>query len=174
MNALPKANILIAIKDCFMKYVTFEGRARRSEYWFFMLLINSMTVILLIFLILCLCGIMGVVRKNYNENEPNYNPYYSYYYSDTGMWAMIGVFITYVCGITLPTLSATVRRLHDIGKPGATIFIGLLPFIGGIALLSILCFDSEKEPNEYGPSPKYTKILANDEIYENEISPVIN
>ena len=113
MNALPKVNILIAIKDCFMKYVTFEGRARRSEYWFFMLLINSITVILLIFLILCLCGIMGVVRKYYNENEPYYNPYYSYYYNDRGMWAMIGVFITYVCGITLPTLAATVRRLGE-------------------------------------------------------------
>ena len=174
MNALPKVNILIAIKDCFMKYVTFEGRARRSEYWFFMLLINSMTVILLIFLILCLCGIMGVVRKNYNENEPNYNPYYSYYYSDTGMWAMIGVFITYVCGITLPTLAATVRRLHDIGKPGETIFIGLLPLVGGIALLCLLCFDSEKESNEYGPSPKYTETLSKDDIYENEISPIIN
>ena len=62
MNALPKVNILIAIKDCFMKYVTLEGRSRRSEYWFFMLLINSITVILLIFLILCLCRIMGVVR----------------------------------------------------------------------------------------------------------------
>ena len=174
MNALPKANILIAIKDCFMKYVTFEGRARRSEYWFFMLLINSMTVILLIFLILCLCGIMGVVRKNYNENEPNYNPYYSYYYNDRGMWAMIGVFITYVCGITLPTLAATVRRLHDIGKPGETIFIGLLPLVGGIALLCLLCFDSEKESNEYGPSPKYTETLSKDDIYENEISPIIN
>ena len=63
---------------------------------------------------------------------PYYNPYYSYYYSDRGMWAMIGVFITYVWGITLPTLAATVRRLYDIGKPGATIFIGLLPFIWGI------------------------------------------
>ena len=94
MNALPKVNILIAIKDYFMKYVTFEGRSRRSEYWFFMLLINSITVILLIFLILCLCRIMGVVRIYYNENEPYYNPYYSYYYSDRGMWAMIGVFIT--------------------------------------------------------------------------------
>ena len=174
MNALPKVNILIAIKDCFMKYVTFEGRARRSEYWFFMLLINSITVILLIFLILCLCGIMGVVVKNYNENEPNYNPYYSYYYNDRGMWAMIGVFITYVCGITLPTLAATVRRLHDIGKPGETIFIGLLPLVGGIALLCLLCFDSEKESNEYGPSPKYTETLSKDDIYENEISPIIN
>ena len=90
------------------------------------------------------------------------------------MWAMIGVFITYVCGITLPTLAATVRRLHDIGKPGETIFIGLLPLVGGIALLCLLCFDSEKESNEYGPSPKYTKTLSNDDIYENEISPVIN
>ena len=173
MNALPKANILIAIKDCFMKYVTFEGRARRSEYWFFMLLINSITIILFIFLILCLCEVIGVVRIEHND-EPNYNPYYSYYYNYKGVNAMIIVFITYVCGITLPTLAATVRRLHDIGKPGETIFIGLLPLVGGIALLCLLCFDSEKESNEYGPSPKYTKTLSKDDIYENEISPVIN
>ena len=31
-------NFLQAIKTCFSKYATFSGRARRSEYWWFVLL----------------------------------------------------------------------------------------------------------------------------------------
>ena len=32
-------SFLSAIQTCFVKYATFHGRARRSEYWFFVLFI---------------------------------------------------------------------------------------------------------------------------------------
>ena len=55
----------------------------------------------------------------------------------------------------LPVLSATARRLHDVGKRGEYMFIGFVPFFGGLTLLVLLCFDSHKNSNKFGPSPKY-------------------
>ena len=55
----------------------------------------------------------------------------------------------------IPFISATVRRLHDIGKSGCYIFIGFIPLLGQIYLLFLLCKDSNEGNNEYGASPKY-------------------
>ncbi|MGX1194628.1 DUF805 domain-containing protein [Metabacillus sp. SLBN-84] len=56
--------------------------------------------------------------------------------------------------LLLPSLAVAVRRLHDIGKTGWWVLIGLIPIIGGIVLLVFNCLDSEPGNNKYGPSPK--------------------
>ncbi|TKD70009.1 DUF805 domain-containing protein [Pseudalkalibacillus hwajinpoensis] len=57
--------------------------------------------------------------------------------------------------ILLPSLAVTVRRLHDTGRSGWWILIGLIPFIGGIVLLVFACLDSELKENRFGPNPKW-------------------
>ena len=59
-----------------------------------------------------------------------------------------------VLAFLLPTLAVTVRRLHDTGKSGWMILIGIIPLVGGIILLVFLCQDSQPGQNAYGPSPK--------------------
>ena len=57
----------------------------------------------------------------------------------------------------LPALGVTVRRLHDTGRSGWWVLIGIVPIVGGIVLLVFTCQDSEGgEPTKYGPSPKYS------------------
>lgn len=63
---------------------------------------------------------------------------------------LMGIF---TIGTLLPTLSIIVRRLHDIGKSGWTILIGLIPIVGGILLLIWYCKESDPRQNEYGPVP---------------------
>ena len=46
-------------------------------------------------------------------------------------------------GLFLPSLSLSVRRLHDIGKPGVYLLMGLIPFAGGIILLVYFCTASD-------------------------------
>ena len=164
-----KVSFCTAIKNGFMNYVTFEGRIRRSEYWWFMLIINLVTFILLLFMILSICGVFEYYR--YSRYE--YGRYIYYYYDDS-LAPTISLFSIYVCAIMLPTLAATVRRLHDIGKQGETIFIGLVPFFGGIVLLVLLCTDSMKESNEYGPSTKYASADFKEENIEKDITQNIN
>ena len=153
MIALPKVKFSTAIKNGFTNYINFSGRIRRSEYWFFLLLINTITFLLLLLFILFITEAIG---RTYHSYYYYYDYYYGYYTADEdAIFAFVIVLPTYIAGIMLPTLSATVRRLHDVGRRGEYIFIGLVPFFGGIALLVLLCQDSMKEANEFGPSPKY-------------------
>ena len=163
-----KVSFCTAIKNGFMNYVTFEGRIRRSEYWWFMLIINLITFILFLFMILSICGVFGYRYSRYEYGR------YIYYYYDDSLAPTISLFSIYVCAIMLPTLAATVRRLHDIGRQGETIFIGLVPFFGGIVLLVLLCTDSMKESNEYGPSTKYVSADFKEENIEKDITQNIN
>lgn len=54
----------------------------------------------------------------------------------------------------VPTLSATVRRLHDTDHSGWWIFIRMVPCVGDLILLAILCGEGTRGRNPYGPDPK--------------------
>lgn len=60
----------------------------------------------------------------------------------------------YSLGVLLPSLAVGVRRLHDTGRSGWWLLIGLIPIIGTIILLVFLCLDSQDGDNKYGPYPK--------------------
>lgn len=51
---------------------------------------------------------------------------------------LLKLYILYVIAQIFPSLSLTVRRLRDSGKPWPWIFISLVPFIGGIWLIVLL------------------------------------
>ena len=151
MEPLPKVSFCRAIKTNFANYTNFSGRSRRSEYWNFVIPVNCLTLLFLGFTIFFVCG-GGGYYKYYGDSYY----YHSYYhYNEEGILAFIIITCTFVSFIMIPIFAATVRRLHDIGKRGEYIFVGLAPFFGGITLLVLLCMDSQKESNEFGPSPKY-------------------
>jgi uncharacterized membrane protein YhaH (DUF805 family) len=62
--------------------------------------------------------------------------------------------VIYILVSILPSLSVTVRRLHDTGKSGWMILLCLIPIIGVIVLLVFMVLDSDPEANQYGPNPK--------------------
>ena len=51
-------------------------------------------------------------------------------------------------------MAVAVRRLHDTGKSGWMMLIGLIPVIGGIWLLILMLTDGQPGENKYGPNPK--------------------
>lgn len=57
--------------------------------------------------------------------------------------------------LTLVILPLHCRRLHDIGWSGRWLMIHFVPYIGDIALLILICRDSQRGTNKYGPSEKY-------------------
>lgn len=107
------------------KYAVFSGRARRKEYWMFILFY-------LIF------GIIVSIVDGFLASVIGF-PLLSSLYS----LAMI-----------LPALAVLVRRLHDIGKSGWWVFISLIPVVGSIWLLVLVCLEGSRGPNEYGEDPK--------------------
>jgi uncharacterized membrane protein YhaH (DUF805 family) len=120
------------------KYADFNGRARRSEYWYFAL-----------FNILCIIPVALIS-------------------SLLGSFGAILIVLAYIA-ILVPSIAVLVRRLHDVGKSGWFYFIALIPLIGGIWLLVLLCTDSNPGANEYGPNPKGIGNNANDDQLINSI-----
>jgi len=64
------------------------------------------------------------------------------------------IYLMYVVAVICPSIAVAIRRLHDVGKSGWWYFIGLIPIIGPIWLLILLCTDGNPSENIYGPSPK--------------------
>ena len=66
----------------------------------------------------------------------------------------IGV-LTALCSIFIfiPSISVSVRRLHDVGKSGWTILFIIVPIIGIIWLLDLFCRETMPERNKWGENP---------------------
>ena len=60
----------------------------------------------------------------------------------------------YYLAIIIPSIAVAVRRLHDTGKNGWWYFINILPIIGSIWFLVLMCMDSQNGENQYGRNPK--------------------
>ena len=114
------------------KYASFDGRARRKEYWSFALF-NA-----IVYFIFYAVGIFLAVSTR----------------SETLALIVFGILGIYALGIIVPSLAVTVRRLHDIGKGGGWIFISFVPFVGGLILLVFTLLDSEAGENRFGSNPK--------------------
>jgi uncharacterized membrane protein YhaH (DUF805 family) len=51
------------------------------------------------------------------------------------------------------SFAMTVKRLHDIGQPGALSLITLVPWIGVIFVIALMFWPSKPEANKFGPPP---------------------
>ena len=94
-----------SIKTCFRKYAEFKGRACRSEFWWFVLLILLIEVGL--YFIYGLSMIPLLVKGQFNAS------------SITGMSLPFTiVMLVFELAFLLPSLAVTTRRLHDRNKSG--------------------------------------------------------
>ena len=59
----------------------------------------------------------------------------------------------YAAVVAAPTATAAVRRLHDGGYSGRLILVGLVPFVGRVALVSLLARSQDTTENRYGTVP---------------------
>lgn len=110
------------------QYADFSGRARRKEYWMFVLFNMIFTIVAMI-----LDNVLGIAMEGIG-----YGPLY-------GLYAL---------AMLIPGLAVAVRRLHDVGKSGWMILIALIPLIGSIWLLVLMVTDSNTGENQYGQNPK--------------------
>ena len=107
------------------KYVVFDGRAHRTEFWMFVL-VNLVISILL--------TIVDVAIGTY----------------EAGGGLLSGI---YSLAVLLPSLAVGARRLHDIGRSGWWLLLGLIPIVGIIILIVWWAQEGDAAPNEYGPNP---------------------
>jgi uncharacterized membrane protein YhaH (DUF805 family) len=109
-------------------YFGFSGRARRKEYWMFVLFNIIFFIVAMI-----IDNVFGTTIEGL--------PYGLFYF-------------LYALAIIIPALAVAVRRLHDVGKSGWFLFIALIPIVGAIWLLVLYCTDGNAGANKYGANPK--------------------
>lgn len=110
------------------KYAVFSGRARRSEYWYFVLFNIIISIAL---------GVIDGITGTFSQ--------------EAGM-GLLGTI--YTLAVLIPGLAVSVRRLHDTERSGWWLLIALVPLVGAIVLLVFMVQDSKTEQNQYGENPK--------------------
>ena len=111
-----------AISTCMRKYTTFSGRAKRSEFWQFVL-----------FVILLHAALWIVSLAVFRLDGPNF--------------PLLNCLIHLV--FIIPWFAAASRRLHDIGKSGWWQLIGFIPLIGPILLIVWLATNTKASGDKY-------------------------
>ena len=120
-------------------YATFSGRARRKEYWMF-LLFHYLIIAFLIFLMMYSSENFFTAEDLDTVGEPNI--------------AFTVLLMVYVLGTIIPLLAVTARRLHDTGKSGWWYLINIIPYIGRFIIFIFTFINSDSGPNEWGENPK--------------------
>jgi uncharacterized membrane protein YhaH (DUF805 family) len=110
------------------QYADFKGRARRKEYWMFVLF-NI---------------IFGIIA-----NVVDYALGFGVEAGSIGIVSGI-----YTLAVLIPGIAVAVRRLHDVGKSGWMLLIILLPLIGFIWILVLMVTDGQEGANKWGNNPK--------------------
>jgi uncharacterized membrane protein YhaH (DUF805 family) len=115
------------------KFATFDGRARRSEFWWFALFTTIVQVI------------ASIIDRAILGAD-----------SQVGVVAGIAWL-----ALIVPSLAVGARRLHDTGRSGWWQLLSLIPLVGTIILIIWWAKDGDAAPNQHGINPKTTDAVTN-------------
>lgn len=107
------------------KYVNFNNRAPRSEYWWFALFAWGVAIAL------------SVLDSLIFNNPSGYGIF-------STIWGL---------ALLLPSIGVGVRRLHDLDKSGWWLLISFIPIIGFIILVFWFIQQGTRGQNRFGADP---------------------
>ena len=123
-----------AVRAGFRNWNRLDGRASRSEYWWWALF-------------LLLAGLGPVFVFAILAAALPYD-------SAVLLSGLLGLLLLAFFVVTIvPSFTVAVRRLHDTDRSGWWLLIGLLPYLGGFILLIFYILDGTAGPNRYGDRP---------------------
>jgi uncharacterized membrane protein YhaH (DUF805 family) len=139
-----------SIKTVFGNLTNFQGRARRSEFWWFELFMFLISIPLGFVLSIPLIAWAGSLGGTFGQDDTLTD--------EQAHQLIVAIAVTYGLAFLFGlitfflTLSVWVRRLHDVGYSGhllwlALIGLSIVPFIFAI-------LEGNRGPNKYGPDPK--------------------
>ncbi len=117
---------------CLKQYADFSGRARRKEYWMYVLFYMIIAIVVHVIDVM-----LGWVTLEFE------------------MGVLGGL---YSLCMFIPGLAVSVRRLHDIGKSGWNFLFILIPLVGAVVLLIWFCKEGERRGNAWGLDPKIDEV----------------
>jgi uncharacterized membrane protein YhaH (DUF805 family) len=118
-----------AVRNGLSKFITFDGRASRSEYWLYELFLMMVWAVLI--------AVSSVVFSSFPDKATAVA---------IGYWLIHGAFL-------LSSWANAVRRLHDRNRSAWNLLWIFFPLAGGLILLIWWCQRGVVGPNRYGPDP---------------------
>ncbi len=109
-----------SIRTVLSKYATFTGRARRSEFWWWVLGV------------LVLFAVAGLIDR-------------MIFGADT---AILGGLLS--LAVLVPNIAVAVRRLHDTDRSGWWLLLNLIPVVGFLVLIWFYIQPGTPGANRYG------------------------
>ncbi len=176
VNARPMLEPVQAVKICLKKFFDFTGRARRSEYWWFVLFVMIVSMVfnfigavfpmvnilgLIVGLLLSIAQLAALTRRLHDTGC-------------SGWWVLVyGLFMLVTYGALVAILAPVAGELMAEGDQMALVELMANAFMDSpIAAAVMICGalatafmaiitlifavkDSQWTENKYGPSPKY-------------------
>ena len=118
-----------SISTCFSNFANFQGRARRSEFWWFFLFSSVILFVVQVLLAFAPDGFL-----------------------DSTAFAVIASSIVGIV-LLIPFYAVGARRLHDTGKSGWLQLLVLIPCAGAIILYILWAKAGSEADNQYGSPP---------------------
>ena len=115
--------------DVLKKYAVFDGRARRKEFWMFVLFNTIIGIII------------SILDRSIGTDFGG---------RSGGGWLSS----LYYLAVLLPLIGVGIRRMHDTNRRGWWILIYLIPCIGWIWFIVLAAREGNAGDNQYGPDPK--------------------
>lgn len=137
-----------AVIRCYGNMLNFSGRARRAEFWWFML----WTILVGIGVTIAVTSYVASnpyfaqqmqIAQQTGRFDPQLVEQYQYF---AGYY-----FAANLIFIWLPSLAVSIRRLHDTNRSGAWWFIQIVPLIGFIWFFVLMCLPGTHGDNRFGP-----------------------
>lgn len=172
---LPQVGFEVAAQNAFKKIIQFNGRIRRSEYWWGVLTIflASIVVSLIPFvgiLGVFVLGLAGVSMQFRRLHDTGRSGWWWAAQACVGTISCTLFFVSFNFSAYLEAIrSQDIQAAMNVLISAITSITGILAIVFylinialGITILVFLLQDSQPEANKYGESPKY--VLQNTEV----------
>ena len=143
--------------EAWRKYITFHGRATRTEFWCF-ILIHTLIIFVLAMIDYFVWG----------SNSEYFSSMRELYISAKSLtWGLDSEYIfgllvfVYLTASYMPYLTVKVRRLHDSNHSGWWILLEFIPVAGWIVILALLLLAGTPGNNRFGNDPREAKSKPN-------------
>lgn len=128
--------MIAASRSVLSQYVTFSGRASRPEIWWWFLTVLILLICTELIDAFLIAPLLGLDLVEGEEARPL-------------SWIVS-------LALILPNLAVGARRLHDIGRTGWWLLLGVIPIIGALVLIYFYLQPSDPDQNPYGAPRRLT------------------